>query len=237
MNLPQLCLSLLGAWLVFINGGAHAQRPEPYLVQATVTEMSLNAGSAPDVLTADGFSHALWDVTLVINKVFQGPSGLLNQEMHAFSAQTALFGNQRLVIPKLEVGDVGLWAIEPLSVGRLDELDLAHKVRENLFLPLIQGRHAEYEEVLAQWSRGEIGESKPPESSRAAGVSMPATAPAKAEEAAAKEPPPGAVLQLASSSRVDDPGAQKGPSVAWVILAVASGLGALLWIVKRRGKK
>lgn len=133
---------------------------EPSLVHAVVREFKLAPSSPPDDGKLIPGSPPVWEAFLVIDQVLRGPEDLKGKEMHTLTAASLSQGNARIVTPKLNVGDVGIWAIKQMVDGTLFEVYSPHEVEKGVPLPLIKGRHDAYAKILSQFS-GTPGASLP----------------------------------------------------------------------------
>lgn len=231
-------------FIVALLSGFHnamADTPQPMLVHAVVREIKHDPNSAPDddnVLP--GRQPAILEAILVIDKVLRGPGNLKGIEMHTLTAASPPQGNARVVTPKLNVGDEGIWAIKHVADGSLFEVYSPYEVEKGVYLPLIKGRHDAYEKVRSQLS-GTAATSVLQDADKS-----PSAQPGEIPDAALtdKQPPalntPNKETQTTSPSHEPTPitpGEEPASSTPWLILAVvvvaASGL---LWLLLK-GRK
>jgi hypothetical protein len=129
---------------------------EPPLVSAVVRELAHDPNSAPlENRNVPGKQPPSWTVRLEIMKVLRGGSKLTGQSMITATADSQPDGNGRFVVPRLNEGDVGIWAIKQLVDGGWAEVYSPYEVEKDIRLPLIKGRHDEYEKVLSRLSGGQ----------------------------------------------------------------------------------
>ena len=126
---------------------------EPTLVSAVVLELTHDPNSAPlESRNVSGKQPPTWNVRLEIREVLRGDPQLKGKTMITATADSLPDGNGRFVTPRLNEGDVGIWAVKHLADGTLSEVYSPFEVGDGVFLPLVKGRHAVYEKILQRLS-------------------------------------------------------------------------------------
>jgi len=207
-----------------------ASGEEPPLVSAVVRELTHDPNSSPlEFRNIPGKPSPAWSVRLEINQVLRGDPDLKGKSLITSTADSPLAGNGRFVTPRLNEGDVGIWAIKRLADGSWAEVYSPYEVEKGIRLPLIKGRHDEFEKVLLRLS-GEKNASHP---SRDAKVqeALSKTAPAmSSEQLPAGEKPPEQMSATSTSNT------KPLSSTPWGVIAVliVAAVGLLWLLLKRR---
>ncbi len=137
-------------------------------------------------------------------------------------------GNRRYVIPRLNEGDSGIWAIKQLADGRWAEVYAPDEIEKGVWLPLIKGRDEVHDPMFSRLDAGQI--QKPAIDFRAS-------------EKARESPPPTMVVQpepepepMSPDGKLTATGSEERgvsmPRSVVVVLIVAAG--GLLWMVLKR---
>lgn len=125
-----------------------------YLVKAVVIELQKSSEdqTATDVKNSPQNSSEIWLAVLKIDTVFEGSADINGSRMSLPTSDEIPLGNTRVINPKLQVGDVGIFAIQRYKNGELSWIRGFHVI-DGAPLPLIRGRDAAYERVLQQLAK------------------------------------------------------------------------------------
>jgi hypothetical protein len=220
--------------LVIITLTAMAAGEEPpALVSAVVRELTHDPNSpALEFRSVPGRQPPWWIVRLEILHVFRGDPKLQGQAVTTATADSQPEGNGRFVTPRLNEGDVGIWAIQQLTDGSWCEVRSPYEVGKETRLPLIKGRHDAYEKVFSRLSGGQspeptndvIGHEPPskPEPSANSSPSVQSPVPKKEPEA-----------KPTATAASDEPTSSTPWSIIVVLIAAATGL---LWLLVKQPK-
>lgn len=210
-----------------LSGMAVAE--EPQLVNAVVRELTHDQNSPPlEFRNMAGKQPPSWIVRLEILQVFRGDPKLKGQPMITATADSEPEGNGRFVTPRLNEGDVGIWAIKRLADGSWAQVYTPYEVEKGVRLPLIKGRHETYEEVLLRLS-GEAPQLTSDVKSQAAPTEvLPATLPPQSVQ-----PPTPQQLEAKPSSTT--PSEEPSSSTPWsIIVVLIVAAGGLQWLLFKR---
>ena len=207
-----------------------SQSEESILVRAVVRELKLSANSPPDDGRNSPGSPPLWEVSLVIDKVLSGPESLVGSMMYTLSANSLPDGNERVVTPKLNIGETGIWAIKRLSNGKLREIYNPYEVEKDVYLPLIKGRHDAYFRVLERLSGDRIvpdsATEQSPQQEKSVQTTPEPLSPAVQQSVEKKAPTPSQKPAL-----IDAPISLMSWRIIGVLIVVVAGL---LWVLFKR---
>lgn len=149
---------------------------EPAIVSAMVRELTHDPNSpALEFRNVAGKQPPWWTVQLEVLQVLRGAPNLKGQSVITATANSQPEGNGRFVVPRLNEGDLGIWAINQLADGSWAEVRSPHEVDKGIPLPLIKGRHKDYDAMLRRLSSetqlpsARIGASNPPTQTETAG--------------------------------------------------------------------
>lgn len=93
----------------------------------------------------------LWRAELKIASVLRGPSSIKQSAIFVTTSEHIPLGNTRSIVPKLQIGDKGIFAIKRNKDGTLSRTYL-QPIVEGATLPLIKGRHPDYDRVVERLS-------------------------------------------------------------------------------------
>jgi hypothetical protein len=204
---------------------------EPPLVSAVVREVTHDPNSAPlENRNVPGKQPPSWNVRLEILKVLRGDSKLAGQPMITATADSQPDGNGRFVTPKLNEGDVGIWAIKQLADGSWSEVYSPYDLEKDIRLPIIKGRNDAYEKVLLRLSGGQALEPS---------IDVKAQEEPTKPTPAASHPPsiqPPAAKKAPGLNASSTPSEEPTSSTPWAIIALlgVAVIRLLMFLLKRR---
>ena len=219
-------------FLASINFCTAAVGQEPPLVTAVVRELKHDPDSAfLENRNIPGKPLPSWTVRLEILKVLRGDSKLAGQPLITATADAQPDGNGRVVTPKLNEGDVGLWAIKQLADGSWAEVYSPYEIEENIRLPLIKGRHEAYEKVLLRLSG-----SQAPEASSDVKAQEPSPKPVPRANPPPSVQTPAPKKALETKPPTTSPSEERVSSTPWsiIVVLIVAALGLLSLLLKRR---
>jgi len=144
----KIALLIVSA-LLFYSALGRSEEP-PTLVRAVVIDLQkvpeekLSGGGDQSLLN----QRVLWKAFLKIDAVYQGPANINGETMDLITSDHTPYGNIRSITPKLQMGDTGIFAIEPLRKKGEWRITYLQPVIYGAALPLIKGRQADYDRVL-----------------------------------------------------------------------------------------
>lgn len=144
MNLKQLILLVVaGIFPIIVTA------QEPILVSAIVRELTHNPNSAPiEWRSIPTKQPPVWTAKLEITQVLRGDQKFKGKFVVTSTADRQPEGNWRVVTPRLNIGNEGIWAIKRLANDSLAAVYSPYEVEEGVFLPLIKEQHDDYKRVL-----------------------------------------------------------------------------------------
>lgn len=203
----------------------------PTLVTAVVRELTHDPNSpALEFRNVPGKQPPWWTVRLEILQVLRGDTKLKGQAVTTATADSQPEGNGRFVTPRLNEGDVGIWAIKQQTDGGWFEVRSPHEVEKDIRLPLIKGRHDAYETVLLRLLGGQALESS---------IDVKAQEPPPKPVPTANPPPSvqsAAVPKAPNARPAHAPSEEPSSSSPWSIIAVliVAAIGLIVLLLKRR---
>lgn len=209
-----------------------ASGDEPPLVRAVVRELTHDPNSPPlEFRNMTGKQPPSWIVRLEILEVFRGDPKLKGQVMITATADSEPEGNGRFVIPRLNEGDIGIWAIKSLADGSWAQVYSPYEVEKGIRLPLINGRDLAYEAVLARLSGGNPT-AAPPTKIDDPKQDPPSQTPTPRPTPTGQRPDTKKPLETAAPPAPLD---ESSSATLWLVLGlIASALAVVGWWLKRR---
>ena len=223
MNFLRLIMLLMTCSFSTLASGE-----DPPLVRAVVRELTHDPNSAPiENRNIPGKQPPAWTVRLEVLEVFRGDKKLVGQTMITSTADSLPQGNGRFVTPRLNEGDVGIWAIKRFADGSWGEVYSPYKVEKGIRLPLIKGRHDAYEKVLRRLT----GVAEAPSSS----IRM-----TEAQDQPVKTVPPAVPVKKSTPQPsaslkpvTEETQSSSGFPIVPVAIIVASIVGILIFLLRR----